>query len=344
MKKSFRLILILLVVLAMCVGTYAALIYRTTDDTSEDDSQNSQNVSLCNLVDALYISISRPDIKMEFINDGDTWTYYQDQDFPLDETYLAAVKNAILNLTASRTIEIAESLEAYGLDSDFAYVTAIDSENHVFGLQIGNPIDYSYSTFYARIPDEDVIYVISNELPDAISFDLSDMLEMESFGSFDPEDISEISVQQGEQLIVYKQETVTESVPTGEIDEDTGSEIYEDKTVSTWYDTTSETPVLLTDTAASNAEALAEAASSFQFTALKNYNASETYLTSCGLDDAALTITVTWKLPTGTETSQTLLVGRLDGEGNYWAKLPSSQAAYTISCSLIDPFFDIIAQ
>ncbi len=343
MNKNLRTIIILLVVLALCVGGFI-FISKLIDKQEAQDALDAEEsiINIGDIVDGLYIGITTNAGSMEFVSDGENWKYYQDENFPLKESYMTDIIDAAVGLTAFREIEAVDDLSAYGLD-DGSYLTLmiIDSENNVFVLDIGYPISDG-SAWYARDPSLNTIYIISDELPNAVNFSLYDMIDMENFGSFDAEDVKSISIVSGEAKLSYKQETVTSEMATGEIDEDTGEQIYEENILSTWYDITGEEPVLINDI--TTPSLLAETAAGFEFTACMNYDASEGLLQSSGLSDPSMTITVVWTDISGAEASETLVVGRSDGNGSYWVKLASSNALYTISETYITPFVNVISE
>lgn len=337
MNKNLRTIIILILVLAICVGGFVFAMKLSDKKEAQDKADAEASViEIGDIVDGLYIGITTNAGSMEFVSDGESWKYYQDENFPLDDSYMADIIDAAVGLTAVREIEIADDLSYYGLDEgSYLALRIIDSENNIFALDIGSPISDG-SAWYARDPDLDTIYVIGSELPNSVNFSLYDMIEMEDFGSFDAPDVLSITASDRKGQLAYKQETVTSELATGEIDEDTGEQVYNENILSTWYDVTGEEPVKLTDI--TTPSALAEAAAGFEFSACMNYDPDEEYIEACGFTDPNFIITVTWTDISGAEVSETLIVGRLDGNGNYWAKLGSSDAAYLISESSIQPF------
>ena len=337
MKKSLRTIIILLVVLALCVGGFVAVTKLIDKQEAKDKADaEASEIKIGEIIDALYIGITTNAGSMEFVNDGESWKYYQDQDFPLDESYMTAIVDAAVGLTAVREIEVMDQLSYYGLDEG-SYLTLliIDSENHVFALDIGSPIGDG-STWYARDPGLETIYVISGELPAAVDFELYDMIELERFGSFKPTDIKSMTITADENKVVYQQETTTETVATGEIDEDTGEEIYMDNVISTWYDLSSGEAVQMADNTVP--DSLAQIASAFEFASCMNYDASEEYLDTAGFNDPAVSVTVTWEDVSGKEVSRTMVIARSDGEGKYWAKLSDSNVVYLIDSIYVESF------
>lgn len=337
MSKNLRTIIILLVVLALCIGLFVALtMFNKNNEAEEEAEAEASIVNIGNIVDGLYIGITTNAGSMEFISDGESWMYYQDQSFPLEESYMTDIVDAAVGLTAVREIEVADDLSYYGLDEgSYLSLRIIDSENNIFALDIGSPIGDG-STWYARDPDLNTIYVISSELPTAVDFDLYDMIEPESFGSFETSDIKSMTITSGEQQLVYQQEVDTETVATGEFDEDTGEEIYMDNVISTWYDVSSGEAVIMEDSTVP--ASLAEIAAAFEFASCKNYNASEDYLDTAGLLSPETSVTVVWTDISGEEVSQTLLIGRTDDEGNYWVKLSDSNTVYMMESIYIESF------
>lgn len=342
MSKNVRTIIILLVALALCAGLYVGVTRMVKND--EEQAAADEEASIINIGDIVeevqYISLTSGGVTLEFLNTGEKWIYYQDENFPLKDSYMTAIVDAAVGLTAIREIEITDELSSYSLDEgSYMAVRILDDNNDVFSLDIGAPIGDG-STFYARDPMLDTLYVISNELPMAVSFDLYDMVEIESFGTFEAADISSITVTAGDKQLVYQQETSEVPFETGEIDEDTGEEVYESSIISTWYDASTDEPVLMNDI--TTPTSLAETAAAFEFASCRHYNASETLLEESGIASPRLTITVTWTDISGEEVSQSMTIGRVNGNGSYWAKLGDSPAVYEIAASYVEPFVNAI--
>lgn len=342
MSKNIRTIIILLVVLALCAGLYVGVTRIVKDDEEQAalDAEASI-INIGNIVEEVqYISLTSGGVTLEFVNTGEKWIYFQDENFPLQDSYMTAIVDAAVGLTAIREIEITDELSSYSLDEgSYMAVRILDDNNDVFSLNIGAPIGDG-STFYARDPMLDTLYVISNELPMAVSFDLYDMVEIENFGTFEAVDVSSITVTTEKKQLVYQQETSEVSFETGEIDEDTGEEVYEANIISTWYDASTSEPVLVNDI--TTPTALAETAAAFEFASCRHYDAPESLLESSGITSPNLTITVTWTDVSGEEVSQSMTIGRLSGNGGYWAKLGDSPAIYEIAVSYVEPFLNAI--
>ena len=172
MKKNLRLIIILAVILSLCIGLYAVI---TLTNRSEDDDTETTLIRLNDLTDAAVITVKNSNGTMEFINNGDSWTYTGDETLSIDPTKLASLKQAIVGLTALREIDAVDSLSAYGLDKNAITVTAEDGDGKVFKIDIGNEIATG-DGHYALISGADKIFIISNDLYDASSFNINDII------------------------------------------------------------------------------------------------------------------------------------------------------------------------
>lgn len=334
MKKKLRTIIILLVVLAVMIGAYLVVNSMAKKKEAEKlQAEQDAVIPIGEIEDAGYISLSAGGSKLDFINNGEKWIFLGDENFPVEDSYLTAIADAAIGMTAIRKIEATDELSAYGLDENCAGVNIIDSENHVFGLYIGNPIGDG-STWYASVPGEQGIYIISDELPTAITFNIYDMIELERFDSFETADVTSITVVKGEDKLVYRQEINKDESPAAEVDEETGEGIT--NYTSTWYDESDgESKVMKNITAPS---ALAKTATELKFSACKDYDADEELLDMSGLNDPTAEITIAWNGADGSEKSTTIIVGRSAGDGLYWAKLVDSKAVNYMSGELVEPF------
>jgi hypothetical protein len=169
MKKNTRLLLILAAVLVLCVAVYAAV---SLSDKGAEDTEPV--IRLNDLTDVKTVTIKNSKGEMEFINEGDSWSYTGYSSVSVDPTKLASVKQAVMGLTALREIDSADTLGAYGLDDSGITVTADDGNGNVFTILIGKEVPTGEGR-YALISGAEKLFIIASDLYDAVCFDIDEI-------------------------------------------------------------------------------------------------------------------------------------------------------------------------
>lgn len=113
------------------------------------------------------------------VDAGDGWMYEDDRDFPLDETRLDDMLNALSEITAGKTIENVEDLGEYGLEDPVCAITVTAGKTSE--LRIGDETGLGGQR-YLSLGDGNV-YLVDASLLSSFSYGLYDMVQKEAIPS-----------------------------------------------------------------------------------------------------------------------------------------------------------------
>ena len=173
MKRSKKLLSMLLVLVALMGATVVATKLSTGEVVEEDTS-----VVIFSLEPDTITAITwdySEEVSFEKTDDG--WKYTADSTFPLTESYLTTMVDTLTEITASKSIEYVEDWDQYTLEVPICriQVTAGDTE---YTIKIGEETSLTGER-YCSIGDGNA-YLVDADVLDAFSYGLYDVLKMEA--------------------------------------------------------------------------------------------------------------------------------------------------------------------
>ena len=175
MKKKNLKLLILLLVLAALVGGTKLAEQMTVKAEQQAEEEASASVTVFSLdPDAIEtLSYTYEDETLTFEKSNDRWVYTDEPEFPLKQSRVQVMANALEEISAVKTIESPDDLSPYGLDEPVCTVTA-DGQTLLLGDE--QELD-GYR--YISVGDGNV-YLTSTDLLSSFSYDLDDMIQNET--------------------------------------------------------------------------------------------------------------------------------------------------------------------
>lgn len=303
MKKQTRTLAVLAVLAAACLWGYFAL--RSWNQAQEE----AGHTYLAQLTGVSHITYDKDGLEMSFTCDeAGGWTYDGDASFPVDGADLDAIAQLFENLEARRVIDQPEALSSYGLDEPQRTVTVEGQSTGGEGassvtLLLGDEVDGAY---YARLEgEEETVYTIESGLFDATDHTLLELGEPEQLPSLKEENVEAVELSQNGQTVSLTKTARTETIETGESDEE-GNPVTEEVTQYTWSLDGTELPQ---DSQA--VDDLLSALAQLSFTDCLAYKSAQEELEAMGLAGTdTITLTVTY----GDGQTLELLCGLLTGE------------------------------
>ncbi|MCD8375810.1 MAG: DUF4340 domain-containing protein [Oscillospiraceae bacterium] len=296
MKRGKKLGVLLLALAVLCGA--AVLISQLTKDSAQA-TEEDEAVTILEVDSSQVTQLSWTYTEsLSFTYDGENWTYTEDEDFPLDESCLEDMLDALNGLAASKTIENVEDYEQYGLEDPACTVT-VEGESQVV-LKIGDESS-SGESLYVSLGDGNV-YMVDASLLDSFACGLYDLVDTESIPSMSNVVSLAIDAQGQSMEIVYL--------------EDSGL-AYSDSYV--WF-LSGEDGYTTLDTELT--ETLLETFTGLSWASCVDYDAQD--LSPYGLDDPAATVTVTYTVTTEVETNET------DDDGNAVTETVESEETFTL--------------
>ena len=309
MKRSIKL-LVLVVVLALCVGGYLGVQQlNQTQQVSEETGTFDLTARVAE--DLTGLSWTANDTTFDLTHDGGAWQRTDDPAFPMDQDKTQAVADDLLALTATRKIENVTSPADYGLAEPAFTVTARWQDGTETTYAMGDDTPFGDGYYLLLSGQDTVIYTIEDDLSDIFDTTMNALAVLETIPA--AENVTRLTV--GDSLDL----TLAEASLTINPDQ-------------LWY-AAEGYPV-------DGAEDLVEAIQAISWDELVTASASDEELTAWGLDDAATAVT----LYDGENAVVSILLGNTDDDGNYYARLPESAMVYTVAAADVSDLLTVAAE
>jgi len=170
-KKLFALLLVLVLVLG---ATYAVTLLNSENDQTEEEPVTT--VFTLDADNVTYISWDYYE-PVSFEKRDGQWSYTGDSSFPLDSSYIDTMLDALAEVITYKTIEAVEDWDQYTLEEPYCEISltvgGID-----YTLKIGEESALGGQRYFS-IGDGNA-YLIDSAVLDAFSYELYDLLVMES--------------------------------------------------------------------------------------------------------------------------------------------------------------------
>lgn len=204
MRRAFKLV-ILLSVLALLIVSYVILSKKT--ESNDDIPEKTPDIVAFSVEEMLInrISYAYENEKVELIKRDGKWYDYNDETFPLIQSYPNSMASTLSHIQASRVVsEDGKNKEDFGLDNaDFVIsFSTSDGSEYVFNIGDYNRISDGY---YISISSDSKIYLSYSSVTEAFEYALLDMIQGDSLPSIESNSITRIEyIYQGEKGIIEK--------------------------------------------------------------------------------------------------------------------------------------------
>jgi len=336
-KKKRKTLLLLLIGMVLLVGAYTWLVqYNKKKEQSAAELADETVASIVTIeadaIDTIYFKNSSGEMTIEKGEDGN-WKYTEDDSFPVSQTNAENMKNALTNITSSRTItEETGDLTAYGLNNPSIQITVTTKDKEATKVSLGAKAPVA-GGYYARINEGDEIYIVTAGFYNYFDYSLTQMTAVETIPSITAENITHLAVES-------KDKQPFEVVYDSEKSSDLSG--FTNWTMVKPYDT--EIPA--------DADALTTLFGNYtglSFLACVDYKGED--LSKYGLDKPYGTISLNYYEEVTVESTEEetkkvyysyeLLIGNQDEAGNYYAKSKASNAVHTISSDTVAKLLEI---
>ncbi|BCJ93441.1 hypothetical protein acsn021_10100 [Anaerocolumna cellulosilytica] len=197
-KKKSKNLLLLLIGMVLLIGVYLLLVQYNKKEQSEaeiaDESTNSILTLEADRIDTIYFKNSSGEMTIKKGADG-VWKYTEDETFPVRQTNAENMKNALTNITSSRTItEDTKELAAYGLNSPSIQITVTTKDGEATNISLGTEVPIA-GGHYARLNDGNEVYIVTTAFYNYFNYNLTQMTEVETIPSITAENITHLAVE-----------------------------------------------------------------------------------------------------------------------------------------------------
>lgn len=276
--------------------------------------------------DSIYTGLSTDPTELKWTDGTNTvdlvqdeegnWTWAEDAEFPLNTSIVQSIVSGLTN-PALREIEIADSLESYGLEDGALTLETVDGDGNVAQLLIGNAFTDSddEECYYAMVPDSDTILILDSSLVDQLTETVNDLADTSPMDTVDESQVTDATIQ-GAQTSSFTVQAETVENEDGE-----------EETEYHWY---------CGDTDVTDSSLLSQVTSQMlspSFTSLAYWKPDEATLEAYGFTDP-VTVTVNYTDDDGNAATQTLTIGGLDENGSYYYCSPDGgQSVYLMGAA-----------
>ena len=302
MKKAKRMIALLVALAVVALANVFVNTLTATKDSTVQEETGAFKLTEYEKDDVIGLEWKNAEESVSFMLEEGVWIYPADKAFPVNQDEAKSLLDAAMKITADRKYDSVETFDEYGLDIPAFALTLTFSDKNKVTYSLGAQTPFEDGYYVSVSGQNESVYVVSDDFSGDFGFDLYDFAQMEALPELGQ--VTELSI--GE---AFKAEYFAESVTA-------------DKNQH-WYSA-------LTQRAmdAEKVESLLESVSSLAFDAVINHNASDDELGEYALtNESAICIYV--KDDAGNE--KTILAGKAEGDGKYYARLPDSRMVYTLS-------------
>ncbi len=169
MKKQFKQLICLIVILVLFVVGYVISIYKV-DNIEVLDEVSVTSVIKTDAASVKTVTYKHDSVTINLERDGDKWLLSDDKSFDLDQEKAKDIVNYATNLNARTKLEDPSDLSEYGLDDPSYIVSFTDAQGVERTYYIGDRFAID-GTYFARVEGDDAIYTITEYYPNAFITD-----------------------------------------------------------------------------------------------------------------------------------------------------------------------------
>ena len=168
--KNGKKLLLLLLILAVLVG--ATAIAGAIGKNAAGQEDETQTVFSLDPETVTNLGWDYSE-KVSFTAGEDGWVCDQDAAFPLDETYLDKMLEALTDVESTKTIENPENLDQYGLEIPVCVITVEDGRSHT--LSIGLETAVGGQRYFSN--GDGNVYLVDGDIIENFQYGLYDVLK-----------------------------------------------------------------------------------------------------------------------------------------------------------------------
>lgn len=169
MKKQFKQLICLVVILVLFVVGYVISIYKV-DNVEILDQVSVTSVIKTDVSSVKSVTYIHDSVTVSLERDGDKWVLSDDKSFDLDQDKAADIVNYATNLNARTKLEDPSDLSEYGLDDPSYVVSFTDAQGVERVYYIGDQFAID-GTYFAKVEGDDTIYTVTEYYPNAFITD-----------------------------------------------------------------------------------------------------------------------------------------------------------------------------
>lgn len=202
--KKKRSVLILLLVLVVLFGVYFGMqAWNKNQEKKQSAKEESETIYVTDYKSLTGISYDVGQGKFTFAKEDDAWTYTQDKDFPLAQTYPKQMETDFAKMKAERELDNKDSLADYGLEEPAYTVELTGDDGSKTEVYFGNAVGDDY---YVTTGDKQKVFTVSNTVISDLQYGLDDMAQLDTFPTVGSGNLKKETVTQNGTQTVYDSE------------------------------------------------------------------------------------------------------------------------------------------
>ena len=340
MAKSKKTLIIMLAVLVVCIAILC--IFTASDNAKKEEEEAGTGIEITKLAgDVISLTLYDGNEYNTYVREAENlnkWYWESDRELPVRSVYLNTLASKAKTLTALRTVEITDSMSAYGFDDPPYSVSVTDTNGDTADILIGHMIDDT--SCYAMLDGGDIIYKIEIEFVEYMGKSLLDMIATDSIPLSENEEVRSLTLRTEAGVSSFRQDVSVEQVEVENTDEETGEVTVttEDQTVYTQYAKTDGDFVCVSDLEMGDAlfGNLLDEVTALIFASVADWKPDDAELQQYGLAEPYAEIFVEYE-DDGEAGSYSIAVGSLAEDETYrYAMLGGSDMVCCIKTTFID--------
>lgn len=203
--KQKKGMLILTGILGALLILYAGLcIYNRNAQKEKADKEEAEKIYLADVETDEMESLEYTDGEntMSFVKEEDQWYCKEDREIELVQDKVEEIAKAVADLTAVRRLQDHDELSDYGLEKP-GYTIRCRAGNGEKTIAIG---DMTGENYYATVGDTGEVYTIAGDILTTLSFEMSDVAELDNVPTIGSGNIEKVEVSQNGETTGYTED------------------------------------------------------------------------------------------------------------------------------------------
>lgn len=205
MKKGKRLIVLTLVLAVFIVGTVILQRINANKEAAQSTTAPETVAAEMDKASISGIAYAYEGESLRFTKDGENWKVADDPNFPLNESKITAMADALAKVTAKRTAaDTMASAADFGLAEPALTVTATLADGTKTTLRFGDKNSVTGDT-YLNVEGSPTVYTVASTVPGKFNYKLYALIADEAFPTVDAASVDKLTMKtpEGETALSY---------------------------------------------------------------------------------------------------------------------------------------------
>ena len=194
MKKGKRLIVLTVVLAVFVAGTVILQRVNANNEAAKNTTAPVTVVSETDKASLSEIAYTYEGDSLRFTKDGENWKYADDPNFPLNQSKVTAMADALKKITATRTAaDTMVNAGDFGLAEPSLIVTATLADGTKKTLRFGDKNSVTGDT-YVNVDGSPTVYTVASSVPGNFRYKLYSLITDEAFPTLDTSTVDKLGI------------------------------------------------------------------------------------------------------------------------------------------------------